>query len=90
MTHNRYFVEASGWGWAHDVRGIRSHKMKQTQNTRVILAGEEVVAYSLVRGKAAAVTREGGEVAACSLPQDKEKTPEPLLSRSSCLQLGLA
>ena len=59
------------------------------------------MAYSLARGKAAAVTRESGEVAACSLARerrrrqslalgrllDKEKTPEPLLSRSSCLQL---
>ena len=31
------------------------------------LAGEEAVSYSLARGKAAAVTRESGEVAAYSL-----------------------
>ena len=42
--------------------------MKQTQNTHVwSLEGEEAVAYSLAKGKAAAVTRESGEVAACSL-----------------------
>ena len=43
--------------------------MKQTQ-TRThawSLAGEEAVSYSLARGKAAAVTRESGEVAAYSL-----------------------
>ena len=66
------------------------------------LAGEEGVAYSLARGKAAAVTRESGEVAVCSLARErrrrqslapgplrnKEKTREPFLSRSSCLQLA--
>ena len=36
--------------------------MKQTQNTGVVSGS-----YSLARGKAAAVTRESGEVAACSL-----------------------
>ena len=46
--------------------------MKQTQKTRhehrprtpttLSLAGEEAVAYSLARGKAAAVTRESGGV----------------------------
>ena len=41
--------------------------MKQTQTQAWSLAGEEVVAYSLARGKAAAVTQENGEVAACSL-----------------------
>ena len=42
--------------------------MKQTQNTRVwSLEGEEAVAYSLAKGEAAAVTRESGEVAVCSL-----------------------
>ena len=42
--------------------------MKQTQNIHAwSLAGEEAVAYSLARGKAAAVTRESGEVAAHSL-----------------------
>ena len=43
--------------------------MKQTQ-TRThawSLAREEAVSYSLARGKAAAVTRESGEVAAYSL-----------------------
>ena len=41
--------------------------MKQTQTRVWSLAGEEAVSYSLVRGKAAAVTRESGEVAAYSL-----------------------
>ena len=73
--------------------------MKQTQTHAWSLA-EEAVAYSLARGKAAAVTRVSGEVAACSLVrerrrqqslalgprQDREKIPKPLLSRSSCLQ----
>ena len=77
------------------VYGGRSHKMKQTQTQAWSLVGEEVVAYSLARGKAAAVTRESGEVAACSLAQerrrqqslalgprrDREKTPN---SRNRC------
>ena len=58
-------------GWALDVRtsvyGRRSHKMKQTQTHVWSLAGEEAVSYSLARGKATAVTRESGEVAAYSL-----------------------
>ena len=41
--------------------------MKQTQTHVWSLAGEEAVSYSLMRGKAAAVTRESGEVAAYSL-----------------------
>ena len=41
--------------------------MKQTQTHVWSLAGEETVSYSLARGKAAAVTREIGEVAAYSL-----------------------
>ena len=41
--------------------------MKQTQTHVWFLAGEEAVSYSLARGKAAAVTRESGEVAAYSL-----------------------
>ena len=41
--------------------------MKQTQTRVWSLAGEEAVSYSLARGKAAAVTRESGEVAAYSL-----------------------
>ena len=41
--------------------------MKQTQTHLWSLAGEEAVSYSLARGKAAAVTREGGEVEAYSL-----------------------
>ena len=40
--------------------------MKQTQTHVWSLAGEEEVSYSLARGKAAAVTRESGEVAAYS------------------------
>ena len=65
--------------------------MKQTQTHVWSLAGEEAVSYSLVRGKAAAVTRESGEVVAYSLARsvsctwavqrlDKGKTPKPLLS----------
>ena len=41
--------------------------MKQAQTHVWSLAGEEAVSYSLARGKAAAVTRESGEVAAYSL-----------------------
>ena len=41
--------------------------MKQTQTHVWSLAGEEAVSYSLARGKAAAVTRESGEIAAYSL-----------------------
>ena len=55
------------------VYGRRSHKMKQTQTQAWSLAGEEVVAYSLARGKAAAVTRENGEVAACSLARERRR-----------------
>ena len=45
--------------------------MKQTQTHAWSLAGEEAVAYSLARGKAATVTRESGEVAACSLARER-------------------
>ena len=41
--------------------------MKQTQTHVWSLAREEAVSYSLARGKAAAVTRESGEIAAYSL-----------------------
>ena len=41
--------------------------MKQTHTHVWPLAGEEAVSYSLARRKAAAVTRESGEVAAYSL-----------------------
>ena len=41
--------------------------MKQTQTHVWSLAGEEAVSYSLARGKAAAVTRESGVIAAYSL-----------------------
>ena len=59
--------------------------MKQTQTHVWSLAGEEAVSYSLARGKAAAVTRESGEIAAYSLAPWREqlgrgKTPKPLLS----------
>ena len=65
--------------------------MKQSQTRVWSLAGEEAVSYSLARGKAAAVTRESGEVAAYSLARavsctwavprrDRGKTPKPLLS----------
>ena len=63
--------------------------MKQTQTHVWSLAGEEAVSYSLARGKAAAVTRESGEVAAYSLARavpctwavprrDRGKTPKPV------------
>ena len=65
--------------------------MKQTQTHVWSLVGEEAVSNSLARGKAAAVTRESGEVAAYSLARavsctwavphrDRGKTPKPLLS----------
>ena len=61
--------------------------MKQPQTHVWSLAGEEAVSYSLARGKAAAVTRESGEIAAYSLAplgraacRDRGKTPKPLLS----------
>ena len=68
--------------------------MKQTQTHVWSLAGEEAVSYSLARGKAAAVTRESGEITAYSLApwreqslalgraacRDRGKTPKPLLS----------
>ena len=67
--------------------------MKQTQTHVWSLAGEEAVSYSLARGKAAAVTRESGEVAAYTLARavsctwavphgdrGRGKTPKPLLS----------
>ena len=38
------------------------------------LAGEEAVSYSLARGKAAAVTRESGEIAAYSLAPWREQS----------------
>ena len=47
--------------------------MKQTQTHTWSLAGEKAVAYSLARGKAAAVTRESGEVAACSLARERRR-----------------
>ena len=40
-------------------------------------AGEEAVAYSLARGKAAAVTRESGEVEACSREREGEGRAAP-------------
>ena len=69
--------------------------MKQTQTHVWSLAGEEAVSYSLASGKATAVTRESGEVAAYSLARavpcelhlgramprlERGKTPKPLLS----------
>ena len=71
--------------------------MKQIQTHVWSLSGEEAVSYySLARGKAAAVTRESGEVlgsgvlsgassllASCTwaVPRrDRGKTPKPLLS----------
>ena len=57
------------------VYGRRSHKlnMKQTQTQAWSLAAEEVVEYSQARGKAAAVIRENGEVAACSLARERRR-----------------
>ena len=46
--------------------------MKQTQTWS--LAGEEAVSSSLARGKAAAVTRESGEIAAYSLAPWREQS----------------
>ena len=48
--------------------------MKQTQTHVWSLAGEEAVSYSLARGKAAAVTRESGEIAAYSLGPWREQS----------------
>ena len=45
----------------------RSHKYRTHAWS---LAREEAVVYSLAGGKAAAVTRESGVVAACSLAQE--------------------
>ena len=54
--------------------------MKQTQTHVWSLAGEEAVSYSLARGKAAAVTRESGEVLGSGV----------LSGASSLLDLALA
>ena len=52
LTTGIYLVEAPGYGWALDVRGIRygrrSHKMKQTHTHVWSLAGEEAVSYSKI------------------------------------------
>ena len=48
--------------------------MKQTQTHVWSLAGEEAVSYSLARGKAAAVTRQSGEIAAYSLAPWREQS----------------
>ena len=48
--------------------------MKQTQTHVWSLAGEEAVSYSPARGKAAAVTRESGEIAAYSLAPWREQS----------------
>ena len=71
LTHNRYLVEAAGLS-TYTVYGRRSHEMKQTQTHVWSLAGEEAVSYSLARGKAAAVTRDSGEIAAYSLAPWRE------------------
>ena len=47
--------------------------MKQTQTHAKSPAGEEAVAYSLARRKAAAVTRESVEVAACFLARERRR-----------------
>ena len=55
--------------------------MKQTQTWS--LAGEEAVSYSLARGKAAAVTRESGEIAAYSLAPWREQSLALYLGRAA-------
>ena len=57
--------------------------MKQTQTHAWSLAGEEAVSYSLARGKAAAVTRESGEVAAYSLAPWREQSLALNLGRAA-------
>ena len=47
--------------------------MKETQTHAWSPAGEEAVAYSLARRKAAAVTRESVEVAACFLARERRR-----------------
>ena len=58
--------------------------MKQTQTHVWSLAGEEGVSYSLARGKAAAVTRESGEIAAYSLGPWREQS----LALGPCCRSG--
>ena len=48
--------------------------MKQTQTHVWSLAGEKAVSYSLARGKAAAVTRESGEITTYSLAPWREQS----------------
>ena len=60
--------------------------MKQTQTHVWSLAGEEAVSYSLARGKAAAVTRESGEIAAYSLAPWREQS---LALGPCCLPTGV-
>ena len=55
--------------------------MKQTVTWS--LAGEEAVSYSLARGKAAAVTRESGEIAAYSLAPWREQSLALYLGRAA-------
>ena len=57
--------------------------MKQTQTHVWSLAGEEGVSYSLARGKAAAVTRESGEIAAYSLAPWREQSLALNLGRAA-------
>ena len=57
--------------------------MKQTQTHVWSLAGEEAVSYSLARGKAAAVTRESGEIAAYSLAPWREQSLALNLGRAA-------
>ena len=62
------------------------------------MAGEEAVAYSLARGKAAAITRENGEVAACSMvravsctwaAQGQREDTEPIANQKQPPSAGL-
>ena len=63
--------------------------MKQTQTHVWSLAGEEAVSYSLARGKAAAVTRESGEIAAYSLaPWREQSLALADLGRAACRDSG--
>ena len=50
--------------------GARATPRSYIARYSVSLAGEEVVAYLLARGKAVAVSRESGEVDACSLARE--------------------
>ena len=95
LTHNRYLEEAPGLT-TYAVYCRRSHKMKQSQNTRVVsggrrggsvLAGERKGSgchSGEWRGSAVLTgAREKATAVACTwAAPGQRKTPEPLLSRS--------